>query len=163
MPHVAIKASVRACLASACLVCVRMQMWTHLKEGTSLATVPCDWFRGYVIHYFITDLYLSLNKISNSERIFTILCFLHCTQSDQRTWILHSIGLQRYKVWNYQGGLERGSLPSIQQANSKEADRIPVGLENEWKLASVCQNSSRHLQKKKPKKPTTLPDFQLGL
>ncbi len=33
LPHVN---SLRACLASACLVCVRMQMWTHLNVDAAL-------------------------------------------------------------------------------------------------------------------------------
>ncbi len=35
LPHVAIKAYVRICLASACLVCVRVQMWTTLRKATA--------------------------------------------------------------------------------------------------------------------------------
>ncbi len=60
---------------------------------------------------------------------------------------LHPLSLWRYEVWNYQSGLERGSLLVIQWANSKEADGIPVGLENEGNPTSVCRNSTRRLQK----------------
>ncbi len=39
LPRVAIKAYVCVCLASACLVCVRMQMWTYLNVIFSLCCV----------------------------------------------------------------------------------------------------------------------------
>ncbi len=89
--------------------------------------------------------------------------FLHCAKSSQKTGILLSLDLWRYKVWNYQGGLERGSLPHIQQANSKEADRIPVSLENEGKPVSICQNSIWRSQKKKKKKEAKETHNSVGL
>ncbi len=128
------------------------------EEGMSLTAIRCGWFRGNTIHYgfiFVFKQNLKLRKnIYNTS--------LHSTQRGQRTLILHSLGLWKYKVWNCQGGLERGCLPDIQQADSKEADGIPIGPENEGKPASVCWNFNRRLQKMKPKKPTTLPDLQLG-
>ncbi len=38
LPQIAIKAYVHICLASACLVCVHMQMWTHLYVRICLAS-----------------------------------------------------------------------------------------------------------------------------
>ncbi len=118
------------------------------KAWDSRLSGGCIWLRGNVIHYnficFFNQHLKTLNKI------FTI---------QYREWpenfiILHSLGLWRYQVWSCQGGFERGSLPDIQQAYSKEAEGIPVGLENEGKPASVCRNSSRRPQKKEAKKPT---------
>ncbi len=46
LPRVAIKAYVRVCLALACLVCVRMQMWMHLNPSHHMSVDQMGQARG---------------------------------------------------------------------------------------------------------------------
>ncbi len=126
---------------------VRTKVWYGAEEGVRLAAIRCTWLWGNAIHYKFICFFKQHLELRTK--------YLQCsTESGQKTLILHSLGLWRYPVWSGQGGFEKGSLPDIQQANSKEADGIPAGLKNEGKPASVYWNSSRRLQKKEAKKPT---------
>ncbi len=69
------------------------------EEGMSLTAVWCGWFRGTAIHYFITDL-LFVFKQNFELQTSIYKTFLHRTKSDQRTSILHLLGLWRNKAWN---------------------------------------------------------------